>query len=208
MKKDEKKPHTEKQENSFHNESMNELPNNPSQNEEVAADKPSPTELLQQEIKQLKEENEKLKNTRAYLQADYENTKKRFLRDQEETIKYATEKIITSLLDIYDQIEQAIVTSEAYIQSQKNAKDILAPFLQGIQLTHKNLLTLLSKEGVELVGAVGDIFNPHLHEAVSEKKRTEENSSLKEGEILEVYQKGCLFKGKLIRPARVLLLKD
>ena len=67
----------------------------------------------------------------------------------------------------------------------------------------KNLLLIFAKEGVEFVGKTGELFNPNIHEAVSE----EQSSEINDGHIVQVFQKGSILKGKLLRAARVSVAK-
>jgi len=77
-------------------------------------------------------------------------------------------------------------------------------FLEGIELTHKNLLGTLTKFGVEVAGEVGDPFNPELHQAMAmQPSETHENNT-----VLAVMQKGYTLSGRLLRPAMVMVVKN
>ena len=115
------------------------------------------------------------------LKADFENFQKRAVREQINFIKYASEPLINELLDLLDNFERAC----------KNTND------EGIKLIHKQLQTILEKNGViEL--QVDEKFDPNLHEAVMAEK-----SEKKEGTILEVFSKGYKLHDKVIRPSKV-----
>lgn len=136
------------------------------------------------------------RNLETYLRvaADLENIKKRHLRDREETRKFSNEALIKSLLAVIDNLEQALVHSEG-------DSDTVACVTEGVQLTLKGLMDILTKEGLVRVTSVGEPFDPNFHEAVSEM----EDESVEPGTIIHELQSGYLLNGRLIRPAKVVV---
>ncbi len=121
-----------------------------------------------------------------YMQADFENYKKRFERERENIIRLANERLIKQLLPIIDDFERAL-------ESMKNEKD-----KKGLSLIYKNFLNLLEKNGLKKIEALGKKFDPYYHEAIlKEKSEKEENT------ILEEIQKGYTLNSKVIRHAKV-----
>ena len=123
--------------------------------------------------------------------ADMENLRKRMDREKKDYINYANQELISSLLPVLDNFDRAL-------QSVKRT-DQSAPYLQGVEMIYKQLEEVLRQQGLEEIKALGEPFDPHLHEAV----QTEETDRYPEDAILEVILKGYLFRGKLLRPAVV-----
>jgi molecular chaperone GrpE len=99
-----------------------------------------------------------------YLQADFENLKKRCDRQIEETKNYCTERLVTQLLDVQDELEMALKTAQSADSAQ--------PLIEGVQMTLKKLRKVLEQEGVSPIECeAGKIFNPSCHHAVSAAER-------------------------------------
>ncbi|MBW3557655.1 MAG: nucleotide exchange factor GrpE [Actinobacteria bacterium] len=115
------------------------------------------------------------------LQADFENYKKRMLRQQSETRDRAGENLVVKLLPVLDTIDLA---------RQHGAADGVDPIVN-------SLLDVLTKEGLERIDPVGDLFDPNEHEAVAHE------SGDGEPEVVGLLRAGYRWKGRLIRPAMV-----
>lgn len=129
--------------------------------------------------------------------AEMENIRRRSAQEVEKAHKFALEKFAGELLDSVDNLERALDIAA-------QADDVNKGFLEGIELTHKNLLSTLSKFGVEAVGAVGDAFNPDLHQAMAMQPSEEHENNT----VLAVMQKGYTLSGRLLRPAMVMVVKN
>jgi molecular chaperone GrpE len=129
--------------------------------------------------------------------AEMENVRRRSAQDVEKAHKFALEKFAGEILDTVDNLERAMDIA-------KQADDINQSFFEGIELTHKNLLSTLNKFGVDAVGAVGDAFNPELHQAMAMQPSEEHENNT----ILAVMQKGYTLSGRLLRPAMVMVVKN
>jgi len=123
--------------------------------------------------------------------ADMENLRKRLDRDRKDYINYANREMVSELLPVLDNFDRALKSVEKTEES--------APYLQGVEMIYKQLEEILKQQGLEEIKALGETFNPHLHEAV----QTEETDRFPEDTILEVILKGYLFRGNLLRPAAV-----
>ena len=123
--------------------------------------------------------------------ADYENLKKRAVREKADFFKFAVEGVIKDLILIVDSIERGI-------ESGKESKDFDS-LNEGIQLIHKQLGELLKKRDVTVIEAQGEPFDPNLHEAVMhiESEEVEENA------VIEEFQRGYLLHDRVIRPSMV-----
>ena len=129
--------------------------------------------------------------------ADSENVKKRLLRETEELKKYAGESILADLLPILDNLDLALAHTDNLSAECKN-------FVIGVDMTRKIFLDAVKNHGLEAVQAgVGVEFDPEIHEAVG----TAEEPSLANNQIAQVVQNGYRLKGRLLRPAKVMVNK-
>jgi molecular chaperone GrpE len=127
-----------------------------------------------------------------YLQADFENLKKRSDRQMEEAMKYCTERLVIQLLDIQDELELALKTARSADSAQ--------PLIEGVQMTVKKLSKALEQEGVSPIKCeVGKVFNPSCHHAVSAVESDDVETSV----VTEEVRKGYIMKDKVIRPSIV-----
>ena len=127
-----------------------------------------------------------------YLQADFENFKKRSDRQIEEAKKYCTERLVTQLLDVQDELEMALKTS----QTADSAKSLI----EGVQMTLKKLRKVLEQEGVTPIECeAGKVFNPACHHAVSAAERDDVEACI----VTEEVRKGYKMKDKVIRASIV-----
>lgn len=129
------------------------------------------------------------------LKADFENTKKRLKRDKEDAIKFANERLLIEILPIVDNLDRAMASlSEGHDASK---------VIEGLKLAQQELHQVLELHGVTVVQAVGEVFNPELHEAVA----TVESAGAKDGTILDEVRRGYVLNGRLIRPSRVRIVQ-
>ena len=147
-----------------------------------------------EEIGKLKAEIEEWKNEYLRKQADFQNFTKRKEKEVEELKKFSSEKIITQFLGSLDNLERAI-------ESSVESKDFDS-LLKGVEMIVKSLKDIMSAEGVEEIKTEG-AFDPVYHHAVG----VEASEDFKEDEIVKVLQKGYMMKGKVIRPAMVIVCK-
>jgi molecular chaperone GrpE len=133
-----------------------------------------------------------------YLQADFENYRKRTEKQVQELTFRCNEKLVAELLSFIDDLERAL-------DSGKKSTDPSA-LLKGVEMIHGNLVRMLKKEGVERIEALGKAFDPNVHEIGIKIPR----SDCKEGLILEEVRKGFAYKGRVLRPCMVNIscLKD
>jgi len=128
-----------------------------------------------------------------YMQADFENLKKRFDRENENTKKYCNERIITDLLDVVDELELAVKVAKASDNQQKTLVD-------GVEMTLKKLRKVLEQEGVSPIECTqGSVFDPRCQNAIA----AEERDDAKECTVIEEIRKGYKLKDKVLRPSIV-----
>jgi len=126
-------------------------------------------------------------------QADFENYKKRSAREKEEAIKYANSSLLERLVAIIDNFELGLTAAKQ--QGDKS------PIYSGMVLVQKQLTDLLTENGLEPIEAEGKSFDPNLHEAIAH----EASEQVPEGTVLRQMRRGYRFKGRLLRPARVVV---
>ncbi len=124
------------------------------------------------------------------LQAEYENYRKRIDRDRVEHREQANAKFVLGILPVLDSFERALKDRSV------NAPD---EFSTGVQLIERQLREVLNRAGLELIQAAGEMFDPEIHEAVA----ATHDPAATPGKILEVFEQGYRFKGRLLRPTRV-----
>jgi molecular chaperone GrpE len=149
---------------------------------------------------QLEEKDEaynKLHNRYLRALADYENLHKRTKTEKAQIIKNANQQLLLRLLNIADTLEKA----ETSISSTENVEvDVVVDSFTAI---HKQFCSILRKEGVERIQAVGKKFDPNFHEAVFVKP----DPNAEEDTILEEVQTGYLLNSSLLRPTKVIIAK-
>jgi molecular chaperone GrpE len=168
-----------------------------SEPEDVAGG-PDRAELIatRSELKRVEAENAELKNSLARRQADFENYRKRVDRERNETYNRVVADIAAKLLPVSDNLKRALET-EASVESAES--DEFRHFLSGVDLIWKQLNGVLEAFGVKPIDAVGEPFNPHLHEAVV----TEATEEYEPDMVMQEIRSGYKIGDKLIRPALV-----
>ena len=129
------------------------------------------------------------------LKADFENTKKRLERDKQDAIRYANEKLLEEALPIMDDLDRAVASL--------NEGHDPAMIAKGLKLAQEKLHQVLERHGVTPVKALGEVFDPNVHEALGEVEAPDQ----KEGAVVDEIQRGYLLNGRLIRPSRVRIAK-
>lgn len=129
------------------------------------------------------------------LQAEFDNYRKRSHREKGEFVKFANEMLIMELLEILDNFERGVKSAE-----QKKDFNLLH---QGVDMISKQLHSLLEAKGLKRIKAVGQEFDPHLHEAME----VVEEEGIDKSSIVEELQPGYTFNGRIIRTAKVKVKK-
>ena len=126
-----------------------------------------------------------------YLQADFENLRKRCDREIQQASQYSNERLIIPLLDVVDELELAIKTAKA--------ANLAQTIVVGVEMTLKHLRKVLEQEGVTPIESTGKPFDPSKHNAIA----AEERDDIKDCIVTEEVRKGYILKGKVIRPSMV-----
>ena len=125
-----------------------------------------------------------------YLQADFENYRKRVEKEMSDNRQFGNQRLLSDLIIVNDELELALREAE---ESKENPT-----ILEGVGMVHKRLQALLSKEGVEKIQSLGLRFNPDLHDAALRVESDKE-----EGTIVEEIRQGYTLKGRVLRPSIV-----
>ncbi len=141
------------------------------------------------ELQKLKAERDTLLDRLARLQAEFENARKRAVREQQEFRDFATADAIKALLPALDSFERALQAPTNQVNE----------FRGGVELIYKQLQDALTKLGVRAVPAKGETFNPHMHEAIEMVETTD----VPDHQVVEELQRGYKLKDRLLRPAMV-----
>ena len=126
--------------------------------------------------------------------AEIENIRRRTEQDVEKAHKFALEKFSKELLTVVDNLERGL-------QTLADADESVKALAEGVELTHKGLVSTLANFGVEAVGNVGEAFDPELHQAISMQAA----EGIESNHISVVLQKGYTLHGRVIRPAMVMV---
>jgi molecular chaperone GrpE len=153
-------------------------------------------EILGKELSHCKEIEEDYLDRLRRVHADYDNYRKRTLKEQTEIILKANKDLIEKLLPVIDSFENALELGE----DLKSGND---EFYKGVKMIFDKLMETLKKEGLSVIDPKGEEFNPHLCEVTV----TESVEDVEEGTILEVLRKGYKINDFLIRPAAVKVCK-
>ncbi len=153
---------------------------------EVVGEEPSELEQLQQEVQDLKDEMLRMR-------ADTENIRKRLQREKQDSVQFANEKLIKQLLPIFDNLERALAAPDTSVENLK----------EGVKMTADQLIALFKKENVEPIEAVGEPFDPSVHEVLTQIESNDHD----ENTVIEEYSKGYRLNGRVLLPARVVTSK-
>jgi molecular chaperone GrpE len=127
------------------------------------------------------------------LTADYDNYRKRAQREKEDVRQFSNQDLLEKLLPVLDNFEMAIT---AVKEADPSIKD-------GVQMIYDQLFAVLKDSGMEPIDAMGEAFDPNLHEALSQEETTNAN----EGTVVQQVQRGYKLNERLVRPARVVVAK-
>lgn len=130
--------------------------------------------------------------------AEFENYKKRMMREKATALKYAGEPIFREILPTIDNLERAIAQGDG---EGLDPQQELASLLEGVGLTLKSLLTTLEKFEVTPIESVGEVFDPVSHEALT----MEPSDTVPANHVINEFEKGYQFKDRLLRAAKVIV---
>jgi molecular chaperone GrpE len=173
-------------------------PSEPEEIEEPSLHEDALIKELEDTKKQLEEtrqQQKECKDSLLRLSAEFENVRKRTLKEKEEFVKYANEKLILELIDIMENLERGLENAK-----KAENKDKL---IEGMELIYKQFKNVLEKNGLTPIKALGEKFDPYKHEAMMQTITDE----YEDGTILEEFARGYMLNNKVIRYSKVRVSK-
>ncbi len=155
---------------------------------------PPSLEKLQAQLEEKTREASEYLDKWLRVRAELENFKKRMQKEKADLLKFGNESLLRALLPVLDNLNRAI-------EHGKNANEN-SPLLDGVEMVQKELLAILERFGVKPVQAIGEVFDPEKHEAISQ-----EESELEPNRVISAVQSGYFYHDRLLRPARVIVSK-
>ncbi len=140
---------------------------------------------------QERKRNEDLLTRLKYLQADFENYRKRTEKEVRDVEEYSVRNLVVKLLSVVDELELAVGHAEA--------EDGRTELREGVEMVHKNLMSALESVGLKRIAAVGKPFDPEFHEAVEKTRGKSSGGDM----VVEEVRPGYTFRGQVIRPSMV-----
>lgn len=160
--------------------------------EGAVAEEPS----LQEQIEQMKKDNQELKDKYLRLFAEFDNYKKRTVREKLDLMSTAAADTLAALLPVLDDFDRAKKAAEA--------EGSVEPLSEGVQLVYNKLYSVLRAKGLEPMDTIGQVFDPEFHEAFTEIPAPSEELK---GKIVDTIEKGYKLNDKIIRHAKVVIGK-
>lgn len=190
----------EEAEETLVSEPENEEESAPQESEEAAVEAPETEEIsiesLQKELAQVKQQAEQNWDKAVRAQAEMENLRRRTQKDLENAHKFALEKFTKEIITVIDSLELGI-------QASNGDNPEVVKLREGSELTLKQFEAVFSKFNIEAINPLGKAFNPEHHQAMSMQPSDEYAPNT----VMNVFQKGYLLNGRLIRPAMVVVAK-
>ena len=143
-----------------------------------------------------KSEAEKFKNEYLYLRADFDNYKKSVIKERSEMMKFGSERIFVEVLEIMDNFDRAL----SYEVKPENLEN----FLKGVKMISSEIRGLLSRFNVAEVPALGQKFDPNIHNAIG----TEPTDKIPSGHVSQVLKKPYKLYDRVIRPGQVIIADE
>jgi len=153
---------------------------------------------LTETLKQTQKEALSMKERLARVSADFDNYKKRQVREQEDAKRFANERLLKDMMPVLDNLDRAL---DAAKQQTSDMSDAGKNVVDGVQMVLKQFSDSLKKHGVTPFSALGEVFDPNRHEAVAQR----EDTSAPANTVIEEYQRGYLLHDRLVRPAMVIV---
>ena len=183
---------SEKNSNPFKNEDVITEDNENSKEEEKASAEETAEDNSTDELAQLQKKYDELNNQYVRLAADFDNYRKRTLKEKTELILNGGEKVLTALLPVLDDFERAQ-------ESFKKSSDVEA-LREGVTLIFEKLVKTLESQGLKPIDAVGQDFNTDFHEAIAMIPAPNDDDK---GKVIDCIQTGYMLNEKVIRHAKV-----
>lgn len=157
----------------------------------VGEEQTEPATVPAEEHAALTAERDELKDRLLRLRAEFENFRKRMMRQAEELRKHAAEGVVLDLLPVLDNLQLAL----------QHADDSSSGLAQGVAMVSNQFREVLERNGVKAIQAVGEAFDPEVHDALMQRP----SENVPEGHVIEEFQRGYFLGEKVLRPAKVVV---
>jgi molecular chaperone GrpE len=147
---------------------------------------PSELEQAQLEAKEAREEMLRMR-------AETDNLRKRLQKEKQDSVQFANQRLIKQLIPIFENLDRALKAPDTNVESLK----------EGVKLTSDQAIALFKKENVEPINAVGELFDPSIHEVLSQMESNDHD----ENTVIEEFSKGYRMNGRVLIPSRVVIAK-
>ena len=147
--------------------------------------------LHEEKLKELEDQNDRYLR----LQAEFENFRRRSLKDKQESFKFGHQNLVKDLLSAVDNLDRALE------HGAQNAGDEVKGILDGVELVRREILGAFAKHGIQQIEAEGQIFDPAVHEAMGQVPM----AGVPNNTVIQVLEKGYRIHDRMLRPARVIV---
>ena len=154
-----------------------------------------------EQFEALTQERDELTDRFLRLQAEFENFRRRNLKERQEAHNYGSQNVFKDLLPAVDNLDRAMEHSAEAAEGSRG--EDLQALLQGLELVRREFLGVLGKHGVTKIEAAGQPFDPAVHEAMTQVV----DDDVPQGSVIQVLEEGYQLKDRMLRPARVVVSK-
>jgi molecular chaperone GrpE len=152
-----------------------------------------PLEELQQQLEKKDQELAEQKGDFLREKADLENFRKRLVKDKEDAVQFANQRLLKELIQVNDNLDRALDASNTSLET----------FKEGVEMIQKQFATFLKNHKVEAIEALGKPFDPNLHEVMTQQESADHD----ENTVIQEYSKGYTLNGRILQSAKVVIAK-
>ena len=145
------------------------------------------------ELEQAQQDAKEARDEMLRMRAETDNLRKRLQREKHDSVQFANERLIKQLIPIFENLDRALKAPDTNVESLK----------EGVQMTSDQAVALFKKENVEPIKALGKLFDPSIHEVLSQIESPDHD----ENTVIEEYSKGYSMNGRVLIPSRVVIAK-
>ena len=152
-----------------------------------------PLEELQQQLEKKDQELAEQKSDFLREKADLENFRKRLVKDKDDAVQFANQRLLKELIQVNDNLDRALDASNTSLET----------FKEGVEMIQKQFATFLKNQKVEAIEALGKPFDPNLHEVMTQQESADHD----ENTVIQEYSKGYTLNGRILQSAKVVIAK-
>ena len=149
--------------------------------------------VKKEEVKKKDQELAEQKEDFLREKADLENFRKRLIKDKEDSIQFANQRLLKELVQINDNLDRALEAPKASLESLR----------EGVEMIQKQFTAFLKNQKVEAIEAMGKPFDPNLHEVMTQLESEEHDENI----VIQEYSKGYTLNGRILHSAKVVISK-